>query len=133
MKLASVIVAILLFSCSKQNDSYNPAILYLNDCNEYINSSENVQLCFNSVVNDSRCPDNAMCIWQGNAVANFAFKKDNVTYPITLSTLAMPPHFIKDTIVAGYKIEFINLFPYPKMHSNPPLNKVKAEVKVTRL
>jgi hypothetical protein len=133
MKLASIIMAMLLFSCSKPVDTDNPAVLYLNDCNEYTVNAEVVRLCFNNLVSDSRCPENAMCIWEGLAVANFTFKKDDIIYPITLSTIAMPPQYIKDTIVAGYKIELLNLYPYPKMHSTPSPKAIRAEVKVTRL
>ncbi len=133
MKLASVIIAMLLFSCSKQVVSHDPAILYLNDCNEYENDSETVSLCFDNVVSDSRCPVDVVCFWQGTAVANFTFKKDNVSYPITLSTFKMPPQYIKDTIVAGYKIEFLNLSPYPRQHSTPSAGAIRAEVKVTRI
>jgi hypothetical protein len=133
MKLASVIIAMLLLSCSKQIVSHDPAILYLNDCNEYSYYSEVVSLCFNNVVSDSRCPKDVVCVWEGTAVANFTFKKDNVSYPITLSTLRQPPQYIKDTIIAGYKIEFLNLLPYPVTHSTPSASTIRAEVKVTRL
>lgn len=133
MKLASIIMVMLLFSCSKQIVSHDPAILYLNDCNEYSYNSEVVSLCFDNLVSDSRCPVDVVCFWEGTAVANFTFKKDNVSYPITLSTLKMPPQYIKDTIVAGYKIEFLNLSPYPRQHSTPSAGTIKAEVKVTRL
>jgi len=123
----------LLFSCSKSIVSHDPAILYLNDCNEYENESELVSLCFENVVSDSRCPTGVVCVWEGTAVANFTFKKDNTSYPITLSTLKMPPQYTKDTIVAGYKIEFLNLHPYPRQHSTPSAGTIKDEVKVTRL
>lgn len=135
MKLASIIIALLLFSCSKPKDAKDPSMLYLNNCNKYSANTEVALLCFNKVVSDSRCPVDAMCIWEGTAVANFTFKKDNVIYPITLSTLTRPPLSLypKDTIIAGYKIEFLNLYPYPKLHSSPSPGSIRAEVKVTRL
>lgn len=106
----------------------------LNACADYIFSNDQVRVCFDAVISDSRCPAGAMCIWQGTATCKFSFFKNDISYPITLSTLSMPGMYNKDTIIAGYKIEFIDLLPYPGLPPVPaPGNKIKAEVKVIKL
>lgn len=96
-------------------------------------AGDNLKLSFDSLIEDSRCPANAMCIWQGAAVAGFSFTKDHVTSSFRLSTISMQPNYIKDTVVMGYKIEFINLSPYPGTVPSPiPDNDRKAEVKITK-
>jgi hypothetical protein len=45
----------------------------------------------------------------------------------------MQPNYTKDTVIAGYKIEFINLSPYPGTVADPiPDSQRKAELKVTK-
>lgn len=106
----------------------------LHGCANNIFSDSQVRLCFDSVISDSRCPANANCVWQGTAVCRFSFFKNGKESPIILSTLALPGQYNKDTIVAGYKIEFINLLPYPGLPPEPaPGNEIKAEVKITKL
>ncbi|HET6768077.1 MAG TPA: hypothetical protein VFH08_11780 [Chitinophagaceae bacterium] len=94
---------------------------------------DRVKLGFDAVISDSRCPANAMCIWQGAATAAFSFTKNGNTHRFNLSTITMKPQYTKDTLIAGYKIEFIHLLPYPGTFTPPaPDSQIKAELKITR-
>ena len=133
MKFASIfILTVVLTQCSKTK-SDNPTHINIKECGQYVYSGETTRLCFDEVVSDSRCPANVVCVWEGTAVAKFSFQKGNESYPLTLATRAVNNLYSKDTTIAGYKIEFINLVPYPisEPSPNPPLSK--AEVKVTKL
>ena len=45
----------------------------------------------------------------------------------------MKPNYTKDTIIGGYKIEFINLLPYPGTFTPPAQDSdVKAELKISK-
>lgn len=126
----------LLNACKKSVGAGSETSLNiaLHDCANNIFSNNQVRLCFESVIQDSRCPANAMCIWQGMAVCKFSFFTNGKSYPLTLSTLSIPGAYTKDTIVAGYKIEFITLTPYPGLPPVPaPGNEIRAEVKIRRL
>ena len=136
-------ISILLFitltafvnSCSKSNAKFKEGTieLKLSDCENGSISGDNLKLCFEAVVSDSRCPANAMCIWQGAATASFSFTKNGNTHRFNLSTITMKPNYAKDTIIAGYKIEFTNLSPYPGTVADPiPDSQRKAEVKITK-
>ena len=127
-------VAFVIISCKKSGETENPNLLRLADCKNYTYNGETVSLCFDSLLADSRCPDKAICIWEGAAIAKFTFTKNNTSFPVKLSTHAFFPQFPTDTIIENYKIAFLNLYPYPGTHSLPvPFYKIKAEVKVTRL
>ena len=138
-----LLLSILLFitltafvnSCSKSGNKFNEGTIELKllDCANGNIAGVNLKLCFDAVVSDSRCPANAVCIWQGAATASFSFTKNGKTHRFNLSTINMPPNYTKDTVIAEYKIEFINLFPYPGTVADPiPDSQRKAELKITK-
>ena len=122
-------------SCSKSGDKFKEGIieLKLSDCESGSISGDDLKLCFERVVTDSRCPANAVCVWQGAATATFSFTKNGDIHRFDLSTITMQPNYTKDTVIAGYKIEFINLSPYPGTIAEPiPDSQRKAELKITK-
>lgn len=133
--MLSFAAANLFNSCSKSLDLKEGTVeLRLHECADGIIAGDDLKLCFDAVVSDSRCPANAMCIWQGTATAKFSFTKNGEPQTFNLSTITMPPAYTKDTILSGYKIEFINLSPYPGTVPAPiPDNQMKAEVKITKM
>jgi hypothetical protein len=137
-----LILAILAFtsmafvnSCSKTGSKLKEGTveLKLSECESGVISGDDLKLCFTTVINDSRCPANVVCVWQGTAVARFTFTKNNESSTFDLSTLDAPPTYDKDTVLMGYKIELINLHPYPQNAGNPiPDGQRKAELKITK-
>jgi hypothetical protein len=130
-----VIFSACLASCEKQADREERMLnVTLHHCVDNIFSDNAVSLCFDSIISDSRCPSNAMCVWQGAATARFTFTNHNETHVLQLSTINAGSDFRKDTVVAGYKIEFLDLSPYPGLPpATPPNNEIRAKVKITRL
>ena len=122
-------------SCSKSGNKFKEGTieLKLSDCEDGNIAGDDLKLCFDAVVSDSRCPANAVCIWQGAATATFSFAKNNNTHRFNLSTITMKPNYTKDTVIAGYKIEFIDLSPYPGTVADPiPNSQKKAKLKITK-
>ena len=96
-------------------------------------AGDDLTLSFDKVASDSRCPANAVCIWQGAATAKFSFTKNGELHSFDLSTITKSPAYAKDTTIAGYKIEFINLSPYPGTFTPPaPDDQIRAELKITK-
>lgn len=135
--ILSVVTVSLGNSCSKSGDkrlTEGTIELTLHESAEGGIKGDRVKLGFDAVVSDSRCPANAMCIWQGAATATFSFTKNGDSHRFKLSTINMEPTYTKDTVIAGYKIEFINLLPYPGTFTPPaPDSQIKAELKITKL
>jgi hypothetical protein len=137
MKGSMIIVLLIalgtLFSCKKNKTGDDDALrIRLYGCASPIVSGTQAQLCFDSLLTDSRCPCNADCIWRGYAAGKFSFSVDGQTHQLRLAEFAIPPIFHKDTTVAGYKIEFVDLTPYPCWPENAD-KTVKAEMKITKL
>jgi hypothetical protein len=134
--ISFVTIASLFHSCSKPGIELREGVLEIaiNKCAGGEINNDKLKLCFQQVISDSRCPANAICIWQGTAVAKFSLTKNGKTHSFVLSTLNMPGTYNKDTSLFGYKFEFINLSPYPGTVPTPvPDDKIKAEVRITRL
>jgi hypothetical protein len=122
-------------SCSKSGIELKEGTLNvgLKKCADGKISGDKLSLCFESLISDSRCPANAMCVWQGTAVAKFSLTKNDERISFELATINMSPNYHKDTTLMGYKIEFVDLSPYPGTVATPvPAEQIKAELKITR-
>ena len=77
-----------------------------------------VRITFLEVVNDSRCPENATCVWAGNATVKFAVSKGkSVARTIELNTNTGA----KTATVYGYNVRLEHLTPPPdpaRMHAH---------------
>ena len=95
----------------------------------YTDYEKRLSIQLDSVPEDSRCPFNVECVWAGNAKVKFNFISDNKLNQFSLNTSA---GFITDTIISGFKIQLIELKPYP-VYPNPILLKdYIALIKITR-
>ncbi len=71
-----------------------------------------VQVKFNGVPQDSRCPTNVNCVWAGNAQVSLEWMVDKCPTSITLNTHATPEAG-DESKVGGFRIKLIKLEPYP--------------------
>ena len=133
--LAVLVLSICtLFACKKNKDGRSQyPFVYLNDCITKTFSHDRVRLCFNEIISDSRCPKGMYCIWEGAVVAKFTFTSNNNDHILTLATNPLNLPMSKDTVVDGYRIEFIDLQPEKVQGTTPPPSQVRAEVKITEL
>jgi hypothetical protein len=130
--IIAVASAIFFGACDKPVDAEISLTIKLQHCADNIFSGNDIHLCFDKVVADSRCPYTADCIWAGAAAVEFTLTKHNETHLLKLSTISRYGDYTKDTTVAGYKIELLDLLPYPDLPPNTiPANE--AKVKVTKL
>jgi hypothetical protein len=84
-------------------ESNQPLIIPINTCLDKKANKESIEFCFDQLLEDSRCPINAVCVWQGVAKAKFSLKINGETKTFELSTLNMPPYYRTDTTLNGYK------------------------------
>jgi hypothetical protein len=77
------------------------------------NYENNLVLRMDSVLSDSRCPSNVVCVWEGNAEVRFLFTVDSIQTDLVLNTNG-GYKFNSDTIISGYEIKLLKLSPYPE-------------------
>lgn len=98
-----IVILIIASSCHKS------AVPDGNHCLTVIKASDKVSVCLERVLNDSRCPPDVTCVWQGYALSRFRFSKNGQSTPIELSTIRHPGIPSPDTTLQGYHVELISL------------------------
>ena len=92
-------------------------------------SSQQLTLKFLSVSEDSRCPQGASCIWEGNGKVNIELTPaDQTSYVVELNT-AMSLE--SEATYLSYRISLLDLQPYPSAGSTIEQSEYIATVKVS--
>ena len=90
---------------------------------------EGLAVVFESVVEDSRCPEGVDCIWSGNAKIRIrSSKQKHAPAPIELNTNVEP----KSSSYLDYEIKLVALKPRPKADKPVQSNEFKATLIITK-
>lgn len=123
-------IFLILFSCKKNLEPGSRSSVSLKYCIE--NKSDDIKVCLDSVIEDSRCPKEGVCFWQGTAIAKFSVTVNDQEQPVTLATYTRRGFPPSDTVLMGYKIEFLDLLPYPEISKTHDMSEYKAELRITK-
>ncbi len=117
--LLVLISGIIFFTSCKKNitETGNTDSVLLHNCSGKVSP----YICFDSVVQDSRCPKGAECIWSGTAIINIRFYETGNNHNFKMSLRGFPGlGFPSDTTINGFRIIFTDLQPYPDFNSPLP-------------
>jgi hypothetical protein len=90
---------------------------------------EGLKITFVAVTQDSRCPEGATCIWQGNArVHLMAAKSKDECVEFDLNMGVTPTEYEFD----GYRVALVQLTPAPSIHGMPKAGDYEATLVVTK-
>ncbi|GAB5522198.1 MAG: hypothetical protein Roseis2KO_00700 [Roseivirga sp.] len=70
-------------------------------------------------VNDSRCPIDATCVWEGRAEAVIKIESPNVEDEVILNDVEK-----SDFELSDYRFEFVELTPFPDVNATSTASKV---------
>ncbi len=128
LAISGILLMALTFACKKDNNTlYRTTEIKYGESKVY--ADYNLTINLDSVLSDSRCPQNVNCIWAGNAEVRFIYSKDDKTVKFVLNTLTS---FRTDTLIYGYRIKLVDLTPYPEVGVTTEQIKYKAELKVIK-
>lgn len=92
-------------------------------------NGENFTIRFHRVVEDSRCPEGAVCVWAGNAAVGLQLGGSGaVEDSLILNTLLEP----KSERFHGYRVELKDLLPHPKVNVEADPDDYVAVLRVGR-
>ncbi|MBS1579393.1 MAG: hypothetical protein JST29_07125 [Bacteroidetes bacterium] len=127
-------ISTLLFACNKQSAETNNLLtdsLVINVSNSASISVNNqkITVYLDSIVQDSRCPKDVVCVWAGVAECKLKVLLNNQSYTFKLGTL-INGIYKKDTTINGYKFTLDSITPYPSITSPHFYSEYKAYIKV---
>lgn len=129
-----ICISTLLFACNKQSTETNNlpanslAINVSNSSSITINN-QNITVYLDSIVQDSRCPKDVVCVWAGVAECKLKLLLNNQSYTFKLGTL-INSIYKKDTTINGYKFTLDSIIPYPSITSPHFYSEYKAYIKI---
>jgi uncharacterized protein YcfL len=92
---------------------------------------EGIKVRFSAVESDSRCPIDAICIWEGDAVGVFVVEQNcdcrTPAFELKLHTTLEP----KSGTAYGFKVELRQLSPYPSASSPIKQDAYSAWIRLT--
>ena len=90
-------------------------------------------ICFDSLITDSRCPKPAVCFWSGTAIIKISFHERGNVHTFKMSLKDFPSlGYPNDTTIAGYRIVFTGLTPYPDFNAPAPqASDIRATFNIT--
>jgi hypothetical protein len=91
---------------------------------------EDLKLKFLEVVNDSRCPNNVVCVWQGQASCLMEITYLESVQKVTLVQPGLTEEFSQIDF-NGYLIQF-NLTPYPEAGKEIKKSDYRLQLVVTK-
>ncbi len=120
---------VLFTSCNKEIPQRDIKIKK-GSCN-LVADKRNIAICFDSLINESRCPVNIdiYCIWGGYASAAFRLNTGGVSTTFKLSTLNVG-NLHTDTVINNIKITLKDILPYPGADNTPEAKETVAILEV---
>jgi hypothetical protein len=123
---------VLTMGCEKdeilETNSISSFTLNNGDC---VTTIEQITICFDSILNDSRCAIGANCKWEGNATGIFDFTtREGINYKFELNTNT---EFPVDTVIENIYILLTDLKPYPELNSEIQPKDYKANLTVANI
>ena len=90
---------------------------------------EGLRVRFDSVASDSRCPEGALCIWEGDAEVKVTVKAGRKTRIFHLHT---SQRYAQEGAFGGYIVRLISLSPHPKAGERLKAKNYVAILRVTK-
>lgn len=92
---------------------------------------------FDSVLEDSRCPTDVDCVWEGRATVSLALIADDIVSDVQLSipgyaNADSEPQDAQSATVGGYRLTLLQLDPYPAADGQGSSAIAKATLRMTR-
>lgn len=93
--------------------------------------SENLEVKFDEVIEDSRCPTGVTCFWTGRVSCVVEFTQEDSSYRMVLSEPGLTDEYSRE-IYKGYEISF-HVTPYPEADKEISQDKYRLHLIINKL
>lgn len=136
MKMIQLILSTYIFLAFSCDDSLTPENAFelgdtisikLHDIHH--NEANQIAIKFDSILSESRCPFDVVCVWGGNAAIQMTIGSRETKQEVSLNT-AGGENFPSEVDALGYHVALIELWPAPctTCKFSPEAYKAKAIV-----
>ncbi len=142
------LISLTLVSCKTTNQSSYSQTQNTNYSNfsepiqvrfgEQLHFKDNLEVTFQNVLNDSRCPQETHCVWQGNAEIILTIKNPDLKISEFVNLVLEGKvdrngsnHEIVNT--NGYNFKLLELNPYPQVKQNNNFMSYEAFILIEKL
>ena len=96
----------------------------------YHSKTYDFSIAFDSVLHDSRCPEDVICIWAGNAQGRFNIIAEGRFHHQIILNTTLPMQ--QDTTLHGINYKLMSLSPEPNSKVPIDYTKYKAKLLITK-
>lgn len=108
-----VIICALTTACSKNSQATSNMLnIRKGSCLQATVTDAKLRICYEALIEDSRCPPTFQCIWAGRAVVRLSVFLGTEKYTILLATNRFGNGPSADTVVNGITIHLQDVVPY---------------------
>ncbi len=134
-----LVLALLITACSKNKETITKkeVSVPLNNCTD-VKTNSGIRICYDSLTNDSRCPEGAVCGYAGYVMIKVSFSENGNLHRFKMLCLAgNSQHYnqfgaVSDTSISGYQIKLTDVLPHPKVLGPAPTpDQYKAVFTIT--
>lgn len=106
-----IVVALSLgaSSCDNARKAFEPYEITLSIGETVISNDGSIAVTFDEVLEDSRCPSDVVCVWEGNAHVSLSLVLDGTQTTVDLNS-SLDPQMVE---LDGVQIKYIGLTPQP--------------------
>ena len=94
--------------------------------------TENIEIKFSKVIQDSRCPSNVTCIWQGQVIIGLDIIKNGKQVSTLMLTLIPGHDALPIQFLDKYSVRLTQVSPYPKSGQTIALQDYIVKIVVSR-
>lgn len=131
LRSACCVLAVVCAACSSPNPSASvPALSRTEDTltialgAQATTSDGGLRLRYVQLVNESRCPANVVCVWEGDAAVKLSGVVKRAAIEATIHTGLEP----RSMQVSGYQLSLLDVRPYPGAKDSTQAKRVVVRV-----
>jgi hypothetical protein len=127
--LLTIVTGILFFACNKEDVPDDFVFGIEKSCKingEYQSDDQSLRFKLTEI-NDSRCPSDVVCVWEGMVEIKIAVEK-----PVS-GTIELNTHFHTIDTLANYSFEVMEVTPYPISTQTIDLEDYIVKLKIKNL